>query len=320
MTSVSNVRPEDFARARYVLRTTTRSPCAMNSWRSYAIGSSTVENISKTRATASRPRQGPECGMSLTAGQFHSMSGASISSRPARSPRSKAAYAAFTSSTFSDSLMAIPPGEPKRISVSPCLVGLGAGVVLHPGRRRIRVGVDRVVPNPDAVLVDESHRLLEERGRGRRRGHRRFEDVETVLVHQQLRERARLVRVGELDAAGLDAVRVPVGEVGDLRVLLEEIPRRVIHGTPQFGDVRVVALVGVERAALDAVGVHLLHARVVDDRDRVAVPAALHGVNMTRDVEVVFGVPGDVPDRGLCGEIDREQIRFADVFDPFLRD
>src|SRR5437867_361191 len=76
-------------------------------------------------------------------------------------------------------------------------------LVLHARRRRVRVRVDAVVPAPASVLVQEPGRLLEQRGRGRTPRHGRFEDVEAILVHEDLREGARAIRVGELQPPSL---------------------------------------------------------------------------------------------------------------------
>src|SRR5205814_9775642 len=79
-------------------------------------------------------------------------------------------------------------------------------LVTHARRRRVRIRVHRVVPDAHSVHVQEAGRLLEQRGRGRTPRHGRFEDVEAILVHVDLRERPRAICIGELQPASLDAV------------------------------------------------------------------------------------------------------------------
>src|SRR5205823_11433302 len=63
----------------------------------------------------------------------------------------------------------------------------------------VRIRVDDVlVADAVAILIHESHRLLEQARLGIPLRHRSFEHVQLVLVHRDVRERARFVRVGQL--------------------------------------------------------------------------------------------------------------------------
>src|ERR1051325_705688 len=62
----------------------------------------------------------------------------------------------------------------------------------HVRMLRVHVRIDRLVAHAVAVLVDISHRLLEQHGRRISLRHGAFEDVEAIGVHRDEREGTRL--------------------------------------------------------------------------------------------------------------------------------
>src|SRR5262245_54933492 len=125
-----------------------------------------------------------------------------------------------------------------------------------------RLAVARRVERPIAKrfprFIEELKRLLKQSRRGCALRYAGLQDVETRAVPMDGRERSRSIGVGELELVAFDLVEHVPRVVRDLRVSLEELPRRVDDRA-----LHVDAPVVLTRVALAALLLALLGSRGV---------------------------------------------------------
>src|SRR5262245_650467 len=116
------------------------------------------------------------------------------------------------------------------------------------------------------------------------------------------------------------------GELGQLRVALQQLERRVLNGLPNVvlpeagtADVGASAERRADGTALDLVDPHLLDARVIDDGHRIAFFALVEAVDARGKHEALLRGPGGLADLRLTRKCDFESVFDADVVRELLR-
>ncbi|PYR74941.1 MAG: hypothetical protein DMF87_21595 [Acidobacteria bacterium] len=197
-----------------------------------------------------------------------------------------------------------------------------------------RVGVVVVVADAAAFRVDHPDRALEQRGLGKSLRDRALEDVETVLVHRDVAEGARLVGIGKLHEQAFDdllELQVHVGglHAGPLNHLQRGEGHRAadVHlRVAEADDAAALAVLRADaglrarRALLRALLTELQHRAIVDDGDRVLFLAVVRAEQLRGQVVAVLRDPGDVLDLRLAGKVHLEAVLWElEVVPVFLR-
>src|SRR5215831_2143312 len=113
---------------------------------------------------------------------------------------------------------------------------LSTACAVDAGWCRKSVGVVGLIAKPHSVFIEPSQRLLKQAWLGITRRDRALDDVELVFVHVDARKSPRLILVTrELHLTSFDEIYNSPHEQRQLSIPLHELPRCVVHRTPDVG-------------------------------------------------------------------------------------